>query len=153
MYKMIVSVIVLFAIVISLFGTGFCFEESASIRYSRYQAEKKEPWIAVLGELFVPTVGYWYANDWPRGIPVLVADIAGLGIALSAVKWETNNSGYITNRDQFLFGYCLFLGATVFACFDSYAATEEFNKDLMKKYGLGYKFNGNDSVIQFSYTF
>jgi len=106
-----------------------------------------------LGELFVPTLGYWYADNWPRGIPVLVADIAGYALFMSSVKWETANTGVVENQGQLLLGGFIILGATVFACFDSYAATEDYNKNLMKKYGLEVTLKDLGPALQLSYDF
>ena len=49
-----------------------------------YYGEKKSPTGTILREMFIPTLGYAYIEDWQRGLYFALGEVILLGIGLNA---------------------------------------------------------------------
>lgn len=125
-------------------------EVSPLENFSRYEAEKKSPWLAVGAAWLVPTLGHAYAGDWGRGINFLVADVACYGIVIIGSNMMTISS---RGAALYLIGYVGLLVSRICEYVDAYKTAEDYNKKLAEKCGIRLSLHQGPPYLQLSYKF
>jgi hypothetical protein len=96
----------------------------------KYNADRKEPWIAGGLELLIPTTGHIYAGDWPRSLPFVLGYAAGFAVFIAS------NSGGEMHLVPLFLGLTVMGVSMIWSAMDAYRSVEEYNNGLKKKYGL-----------------
>jgi hypothetical protein len=119
-------------LVLCFVGINLAQEMNIDTKWRLYNAESKNPWLAVGMAWLLPTMGHAYAGNWGRSLPFLGAEIVGLALMTSSIS----STGTSVNTSQYGLGLGIFLGARIWEYIDAYTTAEEFNNELKKKYGL-----------------
>ena len=135
--------------VICLAGMSLAQEMDTDTKWRLYNAESKNPWLAVVAAWLLPTMGHAYAGNWGRGLPFLGAEAAGLALMMSSIS----STGSSVNTSQYGLGLGVLLVARIWEYFDAYATAEEFNKELKTKYGLTFIIRDSLPALAFNYRF
>jgi hypothetical protein len=127
---------------------------------------RKDPWLAVLGSLMLPTAGHAYAGNWIRGLPFGLAEVAAAALVFDGLgdtgKEETrvdergNVMGtWTTDSGQWKVttGLVALLAAGTWECFDAYTTAEDHNRDLEKRYSLSFQTENRHPRLAFTYSF
>jgi len=107
--------------------------------FSKYEAKKKNPVLAVGAAWLVPSLGHAYANAWwPRG-----ATFLGLFVVSVAI--------YVGSES--ISGALPLIGFRIWEFVDAYGATKAYNKRLAKKYSVQLVLYENKPYLQIAYRF
>jgi len=150
--KKVVTLLLIGIMVLGLFGTAIA-QETETTKLLRYNSEKKEPWIAVLGAWFMPSLGHYYAGDWGRSLPKIGVQAAGLGLYIAGLSQTTTSSTTSSGTSLALGGLIVLLGGRIWEYFDAYSTAEDYNRSLQKKYSLTLNIYNNQPALQVSYQF
>lgn len=133
--------------IVCLVGVSLAQEMNIDTKWRIYNAESKNPWLAVGAAWLLPTMGHAYAGNWGRGLPFLGVEAASLALMMSSIS----STGSSVNTSQYGLGLGVFLVARVWEYFDAYTTAEEFNKELKTKYGLTFLIRDSLPALAFNY--
>lgn len=136
--------------------------EAPSIeRQLLYSAQAKEPWLAVAGSFFIPSLGHAYAGNWGRGAIFLGAELIEGVVAVGCL----NDNYYYWSGSRFVevntendgvgaLAYLALVGTRIWEYVDAYKTAEKFNADLRNKLSLTMRegANGQPQLI-LAYSF
>lgn len=103
-----------------------------------YLAEKKEAWIAVAAEWFVPIVGHAYAGDTKRGLLPAAVTVAGLGLVVAGVDQSLDGLFTDDNEGQALaiVGLTAIVGGRIWGIVSAGKTAGDTNRALRERLGL-----------------
>jgi len=148
MKKALVAII-LVVLVVCLVGISFAQEMGTDTKWKLYNAESKNPWLAVGAAWFIPTAGHAYAGNWGRGLPFLGVEAASLALMMSSIS----STGSTVNTSQYGLALGVFMVARIWEYFDAYSTAEDANKELKKNYGLTFLIRDSSPSLAFNYAF
>jgi hypothetical protein len=147
--KKILLACLLILLTVSCAGKSFAQEPDTDTKWKLYNAESKNPWLAVGAAWFLPTAGHAYAGNWGRGLPFLGVEAASLALMMSSI----NNTGTSVNTSQYGLAVGALLVARVWEYFDAYATAEDANKELKQKYGITFLIRDSAPGLALSCSF
>jgi hypothetical protein len=144
--RKLVVILALVFVSCSMVGVSFAEERDIDTKWQLYNAESKNPWLAVGAAWLMPTLGHAYAGDWGRGLPFFGAEVLGLALMMSSVDTDSVNSGTASA------GVAILMVARIWEYIDAYGTAEDSNRKLKEKYGLSLQLRNNSPVLAFNYN-
>lgn len=120
-------------------------------QWLKYQAEKKDPWIAAaIPLLFISSVGHAYAGDWGRGLLFL-----GGKLLCGILMTQTEYYGYYSTRptttaQAAAIGWLILY---IWEPIDAFQVAEQYNDRLKNELGLSLAPNQGGLSLKLSYHF
>lgn len=103
-----------------------------------YLAEKKEAWVAVAAEWFLPIVGHAYAGDAKRGLLPAAVTVGGFGLVIAGVDQSLDGLFTDDNEGQTLaiLGLTAIVGGRIWGIVSAGKTAGDTNRALRERLGL-----------------
>jgi hypothetical protein len=121
-----------------------------------YEDAKKNQFLGVVLSYFLPTAGHFYADDWGRGLPFLLAEVGGAVLMVQSVKDECVYSySYYSyydcyetrDEEKYNLGLTILLVAKIWEMFDANDAVKDYNRKLKRGLNLQVGLNPRRELI------
>lgn len=90
-----------------------------------YENSKKSSIVVPLLSVVVPTLGHYYAGNWPRGLFFVIRILAGVKIQVTGIDRR--------NKTTEAIGAVIAFGSYLWIVIDSYFEVERYNENLYDK--------------------
>jgi len=129
--------------------------EDKTVLWMKYQAEKKDPWIAAaIPLLFISSVGHAYAGDWGRGLLFLGGKLL-CGILMTQTETSYVGYGYYSTRpsSSAQAAAIAWLVLYIWEPIDAFQVAEDYNNRLRNQLGISLAPYQNTLSLKLSYQF